>query len=76
MSRLHGRTLYVATAIVFVASLVLFTISGISRFKNGNGIDGVIGGIGWFGGLLLFLVFLVLGVTGIVRAWRRRAATA
>jgi hypothetical protein len=61
---------------VLVAAAILIGISGIPRFKDGDGLDGVIGGIGWFGGCLLVLVFLVLAGRAIYLAVRSRAATA
>ena len=69
---MRGRQLYVTMAGLLVLGAVLIGISGIPRFKNGNGLDGVIGGIGWFGGLLCILAFLVLGAIAVVRAVRGR----
>jgi hypothetical protein len=57
---------------LLVLAAVLIGVSGISKFKNGHGLDGVIGGIGWFGGLLCVLAFLILGATAIIRAVRGR----
>jgi TM2 domain-containing membrane protein YozV len=57
---------------LLASAAILFTISGIPRFKNGHGLDGVIGGIGWFGGLLCMLAFLILAGMTIVRAVRGR----
>jgi TM2 domain-containing membrane protein YozV len=62
---------YITLACLFVAAAVLIGISGISRFKNGHGVDGVIGGIAWFGGLLCALAFIVYGVM-TVRAYLRQ----
>ena len=72
--RTRGTRTYLTLAGILVLGVVLISISGISRFKNGHGLDGVIGGIGWFGGLLCFLVFLVLTARTIVLA-RRGART-
>ena len=67
-----GKQTYLTLAGLFVLAVVLFTISGIDRFKNGHGLDGVIGGIGWFGGLLTMLVFLILAIRTVVLARRNR----
>ena len=69
---MRGRQLYVAMAGLLVLGAVLIGISGIPRFKDGDGLDGVIGGIGWFGGLLCILGFLVLATIAVVRAIRGR----
>jgi hypothetical protein len=69
---MRGRQLYITMVGFLVLGAILIGISGIPRFKNGDGIDGVIGGIGWFGGLLCILVFLVLAGVAIVRAVRGR----
>ena len=69
---MRGRQLYVRMGVLLVLGAVLIGISGIPRFKNGDGLDGVIGGIGWFGGLLCILAFLVLGTIAVVRAVRGR----
>ena len=69
---MRGRQLYVAMAGLLVLGAVLIGISGIPRFKDGDGLDGVIGGIGWFGGLLCILAFLVLAAIAVVRAVRAR----
>lgn len=76
MKHLKGKTLYITMVVLLVAGATLIGISGISRFKNGHGIDGVIGGIGWFGGLLLLLAFVILGVRALVLGARGRRATA
>lgn len=59
---------------VLAVAAILISISGIPRFKNGDGLDGVIGGIGWFGGCLLVLVFLFLAGRAIYLVLRRREA--
>jgi hypothetical protein len=64
----RGRQLYVTMGAFLVLAAILIGISGIPRFKDGNGIDGVIGGIRWFGGLLCALIFLVLAGIAVVRA--------
>ena len=56
-----------------VLAVILFAISGIDRFKNGDGLDGVIGGIGWFGGLLCVLAILIIGIRTLLLMRRRPA---
>jgi hypothetical protein len=68
----RGKRLYVTMGVLLPLAAILLSISGIPRFKDGDGLDGVIGGIGWFGGLLCVLAFLVLGGMAIVRAVRGR----
>jgi TM2 domain-containing membrane protein YozV len=70
------RQTYITLGGLVVLAVVLFTISGIDRFKNGHGLDGVIGGIGWFGGLLTVLLIIVLIGRTIVVARRRNRRSA
>lgn len=74
--RTRGKTLYLMLGGLVLLAFGLISLSGISRFKNGHGVDGVIGGIGWFGGLLTILVLLFFIVRTIVLARRERRPSA
>jgi hypothetical protein len=68
------RQRYLQLGALLALGIVLFGISGISRFKNAtHGVDWVIGGIGWFGGCLCILAFLGLTIWTFVASRRQRA---
>ncbi|MGH3049297.1 MAG: hypothetical protein ACRDLK_03990 [Gaiellaceae bacterium] len=63
--------------IVGVASLALFALSGVPRFKNAHhGLDYIIGEIVWLGFLIAALAAVVLSAVAIYRRKTPSHATA